>query len=115
MIHDLLAGPFASVLTALILAGLAAPVSGTPTKNVVLVHGVFVGGSGWKLVSDILTRNGYRVWVVQQSSTALEEMSPLPDASSIVNQAAVFLIGHSYGGAIITESRHEFACHGSRY
>src|SRR5580692_3365547 len=74
------------------------------TRNVVLVHGGFVDGSGWQAVHDLLTRDGYRVAVVQNPTLSLED-----DAAAtrrIIDQldGPVVLVGHSYGGAVITEA-----------
>jgi pimeloyl-ACP methyl ester carboxylesterase len=72
--------------------------------DVVLVHGGFVDGSGWKGVYELLKQDGYRVSVVQNPTTSLDddvaETKLLLDA---VDRPAI-LIGHSYGGVVITEA-----------
>jgi pimeloyl-ACP methyl ester carboxylesterase len=71
-------------------------------KNVVLVHGAFADGSGWKPVTDILQRDGYTVYVVQEPETTFEaDVS----ATRIVldRSGPCVLVGHSYGGMIISE------------
>ncbi|WP_211345543.1 alpha/beta fold hydrolase [Paraflavitalea soli] len=71
-------------------------------KNVVLVHGAFVDGSGWQGVYDILTKKGYHVTVTQQPLTSFE--ADVAAVTRIINQqdGPCILVGHSYGGAVIT-------------
>jgi pimeloyl-ACP methyl ester carboxylesterase len=79
-----------------------------PTKNVVLVHGGFVDGSGWQGVYNILTRDGYNVSIVQNPTISLE--GDVAATRQIIDgqPGPVVLVGHSYGGAIITEAgRHD--------
>jgi pimeloyl-ACP methyl ester carboxylesterase len=72
--------------------------------NVVLVHGAFADGSGWKPVADILTGEGYNVSVVQQPMTSLEDDVAATKRIIDRQDGPVILVGHSYGGAIITEA-----------
>jgi pimeloyl-ACP methyl ester carboxylesterase len=76
----------------------------TPAKNVVLVHGAFADGSGWKPVADILTKDGYKVSIVQPPMTSLED--DVAATKRILDRldGPIILVGHSYGGAIITEA-----------
>jgi pimeloyl-ACP methyl ester carboxylesterase len=76
----------------------------TPIKNIVLVHGAFVDGSGWQPVYDILVQDGYYVTLVQQPLTSLEE--DVAAARRILDRqdGPCILVGHSYGGAVITEA-----------
>jgi pimeloyl-ACP methyl ester carboxylesterase len=71
-------------------------------KNVVLVHGANTDGSGWRGVYDALTKDGYRVSVVQQPLTGLAE--DVAATKRVIDQqdGPVILVGHSYGGTIIT-------------
>ncbi|MFJ4786556.1 alpha/beta fold hydrolase [Streptomyces sp. NPDC088794] len=80
----------------------------TTVKNVVLVHGGFVDGSGWQPVHRLLTGEGYRVVVVQNPTLSLEgDVAVTHRALDALDGPAV-LVGHSYGGAVITEAgRHE--------
>lgn len=82
---------------------IAAPAAG-PVRNVVLVHGAFADGSGWKSVAQILTRDGYKVSVVQQPETSLA--GDVAATNLIIDRqpGPVVLVGHSYAGAIITEA-----------
>jgi pimeloyl-ACP methyl ester carboxylesterase len=79
-----------------------------PTRNVVLVHGGFVDGSGWQAVYNILTSDGYNVSVVQNPTLSLE--GDVAATRQIIDEqpGPVVLVGHSYGGAVITEAgRHD--------
>src|SRR5271154_3702741 len=80
----------------------AAPPSGI--KNVVLVHGAFADGSGWEAVFNILTKDGYSVAVVQQPETSFAEDVKFATAMIDRQSGPVVLVGHSYGGAVITEA-----------
>jgi len=73
-------------------------------SNVVLVHGGFVDGSGWQAVYNILTKDGYNVSVVQNPTLSLE--GDVAATRRIIDQqpGPVVLVGHSYGGAVITEA-----------
>ena len=74
MIFNNLKNSFVSAAALLVLAGTAAvPVLAAPVKNIVVVHGAFADGSGWKPVYDILVNDGYSVAVVQEPLTSLAE------------------------------------------
>ncbi len=73
-------------------------------KNVVLVHGAFADGSGWEAVFNILTKDGYTVSVVQQPETSYAEDVKFATAMIDRQSGPVVLVGHSYGGAVITEA-----------
>jgi len=75
-----------------------------PVKNVVLVHGAFADGSGWEPVFNILKKNGYTVAVVQHPETSYGEDIKFTKAVIDMQSGPVVLVGHSYGGAIITEA-----------
>ncbi|UXX96209.1 alpha/beta hydrolase [Streptomyces sp. AD2-2] len=77
-------------------------------KNIVLVHGGFVDGSGWQSVHRLLTQDGYRVSVVQNPTVSLvDDVAVTQRALDALDGPAV-LVGHSYGGAVITEAgRHD--------
>ena len=73
-------------------------------KNIVLVHGGFVDGSGWQGVYRALKKNGYDVTIVQNSTTSLaDDVATTKRAIGTLN-GPVILVGHSYGGAVITEA-----------
>ena len=73
-------------------------------KNVVLVHGGFVDGSGWQGVYDVLTADGYRVAVVQNPTFSLD--GDVATTHEVIDglPGPVVLVGHSYGGAVITQA-----------
>ena len=73
-------------------------------KNVVLVHGAFADGSGWKRVADILKNDGYKVSVVQHPETSYAEDQKYTKAAIDAMDGPVVLVGHSYGGSVITEA-----------
>jgi pimeloyl-ACP methyl ester carboxylesterase len=80
----------------------------TDVRNVVLVHGGFVDGSGWRGVYDALRADGYNVSVVQDQTLSLEgDVATTHNVLDLLDGPAI-LVGHSYGGAVITEAgRHE--------
>src|SRR5882724_6493524 len=73
-------------------------------KNVVLVHGAFADGSGWEAVFNILKKDGYTVAVVQHPETSYAEDVKYTKAVIDRQSGPVVLVGHSYGGAVITEA-----------
>ena len=73
-------------------------------KNIVLVHGTFVDGSGWKPVYTILTKAGYKVSIVQQPLTTFEEDLAAVKRVLAMQDGPCILVGHSYGGSVITEA-----------
>ena len=73
-------------------------------KNVVLVHGGFVDGSGWQGVYDILKKDGYNVSVVQNPTLSLAGDVAATKRIIDAQDGPVILVGHSYGGAVITEA-----------
>ena len=80
----------------------------TDVRNVVLVHGGFVDGSGWRGVYDLLTADGFNVSVVQNQTLSLQ--SDVATTHQVLDRqdGPAILVGHSYGGAVITEAgRHE--------
>src|SRR3984893_1762422 len=74
------------------------------TANVVLVHGGFVGVSGWRAVYDLLTQDGYHVAVVQNPTLSLQGDAAATRLIIDAQDGPVVLVGHSYGGAVITEA-----------
>ncbi|MEJ0101710.1 MAG: alpha/beta hydrolase [Bacteroidota bacterium] len=73
-------------------------------KNIVLVHGAFVDGSGWRPVYDILVRKGYHVSIVQQPLTSFEADLAAVQRVLDMQDGSCILVGHSYGGGLITEA-----------
>jgi pimeloyl-ACP methyl ester carboxylesterase len=72
--------------------------------SVVLVHGAFVDASGWRKVYEILSQDGYEVLVVQNSAVTISQ--DVERTKGVIAEAShpVVLVGHSYGGAVITEA-----------
>jgi pimeloyl-ACP methyl ester carboxylesterase len=73
-------------------------------KNIVLVHGGFVDGSGWEPVYAILKKKGYNVSIVQNPTTSLADDVAATNMIISAQDGPVVLVGHSYGGAVITEA-----------
>ena len=78
--------------------------TGSAPRNVVLVHGSFVDGSTWRAVYDLLTRDGYHVAVVQNPTLSLHGDAAATRLIVHAQDGPVVLVGHSYGGAVITEA-----------
>ena len=76
----------------------------TGIKNVVLVHGAFADGSGWEAVAKILEKDGYKVSVAQPPETSYADDQKYTKAAIDAMGGPVVLVGHSYGGSIITEA-----------
>ncbi|HUO11257.1 MAG TPA: alpha/beta hydrolase [Caulobacteraceae bacterium] len=99
----------ASVATAAMLGTLAAAggAQATPAgaiKDIVLVHGGFVDGSGWEGVYDILTKDGYKVTIVQNPTATLADDVAVTRRAIASQDGPTILVGHSYGGVVISES-----------
>jgi pimeloyl-ACP methyl ester carboxylesterase len=73
-------------------------------KNVVLVHGAFADGSGWRALYDILSKKGFAVSVVQNPLTSLEDDVTATKVVLDKQDGPTILVGHSWGGAVITEA-----------
>jgi len=108
---------FPKVLTAISLAGtfLFTTMAGGQSSsvgswgkervnNIVLVHGAWADGSGWEGIYKILTAKGYHVTIVPNPNTSLAEDVRITKAVLALQDGPVILVGHSYGGAIITEA-----------
>lgn len=73
-------------------------------RNIVLVHGAWADGSGWKAVYDILAAQGYNVTIVQNPLTSLADDVAAVDRVLARQDGPTILVGHSYGGAVISEA-----------
>jgi pimeloyl-ACP methyl ester carboxylesterase len=73
-------------------------------RNVVLVHGAWADGSGWKGVYDILVNDGYNVSIVQEPETSFKDDVAATKRVLAQQDGACILVAHSYGGAVITEA-----------
>ena len=83
---------------------LAAQNEGHRIRNVVLVHGAWADGSGWRGVYDILTKDGYNVSIVQEPETTFKEDVAATKRILALQDGPCVLVAHSYGGAVITEA-----------
>src|SRR5580658_5859189 len=94
-----------SVVSMLLACGaLSAQNEERPIRNIVLVHGAWADGSGWKGVYDILVKHGYNVSVVQEPETSFEDDVAATKRVLAQQDGPCILVGHSYGGAVITEA-----------
>ncbi|HEV2730649.1 MAG TPA: alpha/beta hydrolase [Terriglobales bacterium] len=73
-------------------------------NNIVLVHGGFVDGSGWEGVYNILKKDGYNVSIVQNPTISLQDDVAVTKRTLAAQNGPAILVGHSYGGAVITEA-----------
>ena len=73
-------------------------------KNIVLVHGGFVDGSGWQPVYKILTGEGFNVRIVQNPTLSLADDAAVTKRTIASADGPVILVGHSYGGAVVSEA-----------
>jgi pimeloyl-ACP methyl ester carboxylesterase len=89
-------------LASLTTTAYAATSSAASVKNIVLVHGAFADGSGWMAVAKILERDGFKVSVAQPPETSLEDDVAATSRTIDAMGGPVVLVGHSYGGIIIT-------------
>ena len=81
-----------------------AQTSDTPIKNIVLVHGAWADGSGWKGVYDILVNDGFNVSIVQEPETSFKDDVAATKRVLAQQDGPCILVAHSYGGAVITEA-----------
>ena len=94
----------AAVVSCLALGAAAVPLQAASVKDIVLVHGAWVDASGWKPVYDILTNDGYHVTMVQEPLTSLQDGVAETRRVIDLQTGPCILVGHSYGGSVITEA-----------
>jgi pimeloyl-ACP methyl ester carboxylesterase len=75
-----------------------------PVKNIVLVHGAWADGSGWKSVYEILVKDGFKVSIVQEPETSFRDDVAATKRILTLQDGPCILVAHSYGGAVITEA-----------
>lgn len=92
------------VLLAATMGAPAAMAADSTPKSIVLVHGGFVDGSGWEGVYDILKSDGYDVTIVQNPTVTLEDDVTVTKRAIAAATSDVVLVGHSYGGVVISEA-----------
>jgi len=73
-------------------------------RNIVLVHGAWADGSGWKSVYDILVKDGYNVSIVQEPETSFKDDVAAVKRALAAQDGPCILVAHSYGGSVITEA-----------
>ncbi|CAH2406219.1 alpha/beta hydrolase [Mesorhizobium escarrei] len=96
----------AAAATLAMAATAITPVAAQPAgaKNVVLVHGGFVDGSGWQGVYNILKKDGYNVTIVQNPTTSLADDVAVTKLAIAQQDGPVVLVGHSYGGVVVSDA-----------
>ena len=93
-----------ATVAALFLASTTIPANADPIKNIVLVHGAWVDASGWKPVYEILVKDGFNVTMVQEPETSFQDDVAAAKRVLDLQNGPTLLVGHSYGGSIITEA-----------
>ena len=96
---------FKLLATAALALAVFGPAQAAPAvRNIVLVHGAFADGSGWKAVSDILAKDGYDVSIAQPPETSFEDDVAATNRVLDRLDGPAILVGHSYGGMIISDA-----------
>ncbi|MBB4003627.1 MAG: alpha/beta hydrolase [Aurantimonas endophytica] len=103
-IRNIIAAAAAAVITAGPAHAQQPADASQPAKNVVLVHGAFADGSGWRGVYDELTARGYNVSIVQNPLTSLADDVAATNRILARQDGPTILVGHSWGGTVITEA-----------
>jgi pimeloyl-ACP methyl ester carboxylesterase len=78
-----------------------------PVRNIVLVHGAWADGSGWKGVYDILVKDGYKVSIVQEPETSFKEDVGATKRMIAQQEGPCVVVAHSYGGSVVTEAAND--------
>lgn len=92
------------LVTALFLASTVIPARADAIKNIVLVHGAWVDASGWKAVYEILRKDNFKVTMVQEPETSFADDVAAAKRVLDLQDGPTLLVGHSYGGSIITQA-----------
>ena len=101
---SLLATMIAATTFGAVAASPGGPAAADRINNVVLVHGGFVDGSGWEPVYKLLKKKGFNVSIVQNPTTSLAADVAATKAVLDAQSGPVILVGHSYGGVVVTEA-----------
>ena len=112
---ELIMGLLSIILSLLICGPLSAQNQEHRVRNIVLVHGAWADGSGWKGVYDILAKDGYNVSIVQEPETSFKEDVASVKRILALQDGQCILVAHSYGGAVITEAGNDPAVAGLVY
>ena len=108
--------PIPALLALAVAASSAIPAQAQEKPlSVVLVHGAFVDASGWRAVYDKLTKDGYEVLVVQNTTVSLRDDVKATERAIADAKHPVILVGHSYGGSVITEAGNDPKVHSVVY
>lgn len=99
----------------LVLSVYAQSSMAAPVKNIVLVHGAFVDGSGWDPVARILNKAGYNVSIVQEPQTSLADDVAATRRVLALQSGKSLLVGHSYAGMIISDAGNDLSVAGLVY
>jgi pimeloyl-ACP methyl ester carboxylesterase len=94
----------AAAFTLVTLMSTVIPAHAEEIKNIVLVHGAWVDASGWEPVRDILVAKGFNVTMVQEPETSFDDDVAATNRVLDLQDGPTLLVGHSYGGSIITEA-----------
>ncbi|WP_457579796.1 alpha/beta hydrolase [Ensifer canadensis] len=89
---------------ALFTSAIAFAAQAAEVKNIVIVHGALADGSGWRQATEILEKRGYAVTIVQQPITSLADDVAATKRVLDLQDGPTLLVGHSYGGVVITEA-----------
>jgi pimeloyl-ACP methyl ester carboxylesterase len=103
LIHLTTSGIYLIAMATLLASG-SIPNAQKTVKNIVLVHGAFADGSGWEGVYKILTKKGYKVSIASNPLTGFADDVTAVKRVIDRQDGPVILVGHSYGGAVITEA-----------
>jgi pimeloyl-ACP methyl ester carboxylesterase len=95
---------YLAAMAALALSAMTGPSGAAPLKNIVLVHGAWIDGSGWKPLYEILSKEGFNVTMVQEPETSFADDVVATRRVLDLQDGPTLLVGHSYGGSIITEA-----------
>ncbi|MBX4867714.1 alpha/beta hydrolase [Rhizobium bangladeshense] len=96
-------------------AGIAFAAEAAAVKNIVIVHGALADGSGWRKATEILEKRGFNVIIVQEPLTSLDDDVAATKRVLDLQTGPVLLVGHSYGGMVITEAGNDPAVAGLVY
>src|SRR5712672_898941 len=102
-----IAQPLCIILLLLTARALSAQKDEQRIRNIVLVHGAWADGSGWKGVYDILVKDGYNVSIVQEPETSFKEDVAATKRVIAQQDGPCIVVAHSYGGAVITEAAND--------
>jgi pimeloyl-ACP methyl ester carboxylesterase len=94
-------------ISVLCCCALSAQDEAHPIRNIVLVHGAWADGSGWKGVYDILVKDGYKISIVQEPETSFKEDVAATKRVIAQQDGPCVVVAHSYGGAVITEAAND--------